>query len=203
MSVILSIVFINLIWVISPWPGFLIVLKNALKYWKLWGFYTWLWIAFWDLTHMIYCFLWIWVLISNSLFLFNILKVIWSFYLIYIWFKAFLSKSKTKINLENEIYLKSNFFANFKSWYLLTITNPKATLMFLWIFSTILTPEISIYKSIIAIFMMFINPIIWFWIVSYIFNIDKIRNSFLNYEIIINKIFWIFLIIFWILIILN
>ena len=25
--------------------------------------------------------------------------------------------------------------------------------------------------------MMFINPIIWFWIVSYIFNIDKIRNS--------------------------
>ena len=33
---LVSIVLINLVWVISPGPWFLIVVKNALKDWKSW-----------------------------------------------------------------------------------------------------------------------------------------------------------------------
>lgn len=202
---LISIVLINLVWVISPGPWFLIVVKNALKYWKSWWFFTWIWIALWDLTHMIYCFLGIWVLISNSLVLFTILKFIWAWYLVYLWIKSFLSKSKTSLDInEHQKILKApNYKECFKNWYLITIVNPKATLMFLWIFSTILTPEIHLFKSLLVIFFMFLNPIIWFLIVSIFFNNKKIKNLFLKYELIINKIFWIFLTLFWILIILK
>jgi len=199
----ISIILINLIWVISPWPWFLIVIKNSLIYWKKWWFLTWLGIAFWDLTHMIYCFLWIWVLISKSIIIFTILKILWSLYLIYIWLKSLLNNLRSDLSI-NTNDLKSNNYKNcFKNWFLITIINPKATLMFLWIFSTILTPKINIFQSLTIILFMFLNPIIWFSLVSIFVNNKSIKNEFIKYELIINKIFWILLIFFWIIVLIK
>lgn len=75
--------------------------------------------------------------------------------------------------------------------------------MFLWIFSTILTPKINIFQSLTIILFMFLNPIIWFSLVSIFVNNKSIKNEFIKYELIINKIFWILLIFFWIIVLIK
>ena len=190
LSLITTISLIHLIWVISPWPDLIIAIKNSITYWKK----TWIWTALgfwlWISVHIFYCMAGLALLISQSIILFNIIKLLWAIYLIYIWYKSFSSKS-SNIELKN-IEKKENIsaFQAVKIGFLTNVLNPKVSIFFLSIFSLIISPETPNSILIILWIILVLQVILWFSIVAIFFSQKKVQKIFNKFQWIFNKIFW-------------
>ena len=178
--------------IMSPWPDFFMIVKNSISHGRMVWFYTAFGIAFWILVHVTYCMLGLALVISQSIILFNTIKIAWALYLMYIWYQAFKSTSSLKeidINTEKNTWETFSNKKAFLSWFLTNVLNPKATMFFLSFFTFVITPWTSYYLIWTVIFTMFLMTIIWFSLVSFFLTHQKFYNKFIKFEKIFNKIF--------------
>jgi threonine/homoserine/homoserine lactone efflux protein len=187
-----TIIWIHFLWVISPWPDFIMIVKNSLNYGRKTGIFTAIGIGLWIWVHILYCALGLAFFISKSIILFNTIKLLWALYLIYIWILSFKSKW-VNIDIVQEEVMISKFQA-FKMWFLTNVLNPKATLLFLSLFTFILTPSTPKHILFILSIILITNTIIWFSIVALLLTHEKIQIFFNKTQKFLNKIFWCILI---------
>ncbi len=163
---------------LSPGPDFAMILKQSVKYGRTTSIYTSLGLGVGVSVHIAYSILGIGFIISKSIVLFNIIKFMGAFYLIYIGYKSLKSDG---FKLENEQINNIETISNKKSFllgFLCNVLNPKAALFFVSLFTVIVNVHTPLYiQAFYGLFAVFLT-IFWFTTLSFVLGQNKVRKFF-------------------------
>ncbi len=178
METLIAMCMIGLLAMISPGPDFLVVVKNSIQYSSRIGFFTALGIACGLVIHMTYCILGLGLIISQSIFLFNVIKYLGAAYLICIGIMSFMSKDEPlHLDAKKEARMISPAGA-IKMGFFVNVLNPKATFAFVSLFSAFITPETPWQIPLAFAAFTVVSAILWFSLVASIFTFQKVKNIF-------------------------
>lgn len=177
---------IHFLAVVAPGPDFAVVVQQSISSGRKIGAVTALGIGGGISVHVLYTILGFGLLMQTNEIIFTAVKVISAIYLIYLGFnliKSNLNKSPSSsdisINLNNNLNQPSTKSAFLKG-FITNATNPKATIFFLGIFTTIVSQSTPMsVQFLYGIWMCMVNAI-WFIIVAYLFTTQKVRQAFLQ-----------------------
>jgi RhtB (resistance to homoserine/threonine) family protein len=126
---------------VTPGPDMILVLRNTLVDGRRAGLQTSLGILCGNLFHITYCLLGIGLVISRSILAFSTLKYAAAGYLVYLGLATIRASSDSLLTRDIEAgrQLKRSFVQGFTN----NLLNPKGTLFYLGIFTTVITPETS------------------------------------------------------------
>ena len=189
LPLITTVLIAHVLGVISPGPDFLLVSKNALTYNRRTGIWTAVGTGLGIGVHIIYCLAGLAVIISKSILVFNIIKILGAGYLIYLGIKSLRAKStEIKINQEKSQKEMTRSLA-IRTGFLCNVLNPKATLFFLSLFTLAIPPETP--RTLLAALgiLMVVSTILWFIMVSYLFSNKKTQLIYNRFQGVINKTF--------------
>ncbi len=177
LPIFLTVALAHLLAVISPGPDFVMITRNSLIYSRRTGIYTAVGLALGILVHITYSLAGIGFIIAKSLLLFNIIKFLGAAYLIYIGYKSLTAKSsKLDVSVQNIKKDLSRLVA-VKIGFLTNVTNPKATLFFLSLFTLVITPSTPIFIKILLGAEMSIVTFLWFAFVTYLTSHHLVKNK--------------------------
>ncbi|MBP9771289.1 LysE family transporter [Candidatus Gracilibacteria bacterium] len=189
LPLITTVTLIHLLAVISPGPDFIMCVRNALTYSRKTGIWTAVGFGAGISVHIFYCLAGLALVISKSILVFNTIKLLGAAYLIYIGAKSIFSKSSV-IEVGQQTKKEDiSPLAAIKIGFLTNALNPKATLLFLSLFTMVISPETPATIQGIMSFIMIANTIIWFSLVSVFFTQKKVRNVFEKFQNIFNRTF--------------
>ena len=152
MSALLTIAIIHFVAVASPGPDFVIVTRNTLSFSKRSGIWTALGVALANLVHVGYCLLGIGFLISRSIVLFNMIKLLGAGYLIFIGFRALTHRAEeSQLSAKTSSLRRLTGRESFKLGFLTSVLNPKASLFYLALFTQVISPSTPPLLSLIHI----------------------------------------------------
>lgn len=177
LAIFLTVALAHLLAVISPGPDFIMITRNSLIYSRKTGIYSAIGLGLGILVHVIYSLVGIGLIISKSIVLFNVIKFIGAGYLIYIGYKSLTSKS-SKINVATGEQKKDiTKLAAIRIGFITNVTNPKATLFFLSLFTLIVTPTTPLFVKILMGTEMSIVTSLWFIFVAFVASHHLVKNK--------------------------
>lgn len=170
----------HLLAVISPGPDFAIVMRNSMVFSRKIGVYTSLGIALGILVHVAYSLIGIGFIISQSILLFNIIKILGAMYLMYIGAKMLLAKSSS-VNVNTQSSKETTTLEAVKMGFITNVLNPKATLFFVSLFSQVISADTSLFIKLLYSAEMTIMTFVWFAFVSFVLTIPALKKQFERY----------------------
>ncbi len=177
LPIFLTVALAHLLAVISPGPDFIMITRNSLIYSRRTGIYSAIGLGLGILVHVTYSLVGIGLIISQSIVLFNIIKFIGAGYLIYIGYKSLTSKS-SKVDIKTQSQKKDiSKLAAIKIGFITNVTNPKATLFFLSLFTIIVTPTTPLFIKILMGAEMSIVTSLWFMLVAYLTSHHLVKTK--------------------------
>lgn len=189
-SILFTIIFVHFLAVISPGPDFVVAVRNSINYGRKIGIYTAVGFGLGIVLHLFYCYVGIAIIISQIPTLFSAIKIIGALYILYIAYQIFESRNTiTVIDEKNNIELKKlTSVQALKNGFWTNAFNPKATLFFLGVFTTIIPVNINKNTLLVACVFMVLDTILWFSFVAYVFTQKKSLGIFQKYAVYINSI---------------
>ncbi|WP_111498123.1 LysE family transporter [Marinobacter bohaiensis] len=173
----LTIALIHLLAVASPGPDFAVVLRQALSQSRRNALLTAVGVGLGILVHVTYSLLGIGLLIQQSIFLFNILKVVGALYLTWIALQCLRSKPGS-IQVGNGSASRQSGAKAFRLGFLTNALNPKATLFFVSVFSLMISPDTPTGVQVFYGVYMALATGLWFSIVALFFTLPRVRRAF-------------------------
>lgn len=166
---ILVIVSVTSLVMVSPGPDMLLVLRNTFAGGRGAGLQTSVGILSGNLVHITYCMLGIGLVMSQSILVFSTLKYAGAAYLIYLGVMSFRSGVKT-LDVNDIEGRRSN-----RPWFIQgfvnNLLNPKGTLFYLGVFTTVMTPEMSASTMLVLILsMMLVSASFW---LLFVYTLDQ------------------------------
>ena len=177
MTEMLAVITITIFAVISPGPDFAMVSRNSLILSRRAGLLTAFGIGLGVLVHVSYTLLGIGLVIKQSPWLFNIIKMAGATYLIWLGIKMLRSKANGLVT-DGSVSPLSDLEA-LRTGFLTNVLNPKTTVFIVSIFVQVIKPETEIAMEIGYGIFISMAHIIWFSIVGLCFSAEKIRHSLL------------------------
>jgi RhtB (resistance to homoserine/threonine) family protein len=203
LSLIGTVALLNLLAAISPGPDFVMTVRNSLIYSRRTGIYTGIGISTGLLVHLFYCAAGIGYIISKSIVLFSIIKLLGAGYLIYMGVGSLMARG-SRLDLMNEnAGINLTDFQAFKTGFLTNVLNPKATLFFLSLFTLVISNATPLYIILTISVIILLTALVWFTIVAIFFTHQKVQKGFLKYEKGINRLLGGFLVLLGIKIVLT
>ena len=194
LSLIGTVTVLNLLAAVSPGPDFVMTVRNSFIYSRRSGIFTGLGICAGLMVHLFYCAAGIGLLISKSVLLFTLIKLLGAGYLIYMGVGSFTAKG-SKLDLTGDPSSRDlGQLQAFKAGFLTNVLNPKATLFFLSLFTFVIGNETPLYIILTISVIILLTAVLWFTIVSIFFTQQNVQKAFLKYEKIINRVLGSFLI---------
>ncbi|TEW44301.1 LysE family translocator [Psychromonas algicola] len=184
---IISVTVIAFFMSISPGADFVMVTKNSIFHNRKAGLYSALGISLAIWIHVAYSIAGLAVIISNSVFLFSIIKYLGAAYLIYMGWKTFQSKKEIEINDDGAKQSLSNFTA-FKAGIITNALNPKTTIFFLSIFTQVVNPETPLLLQILYGAIISLAHLIWFSAVAIFMTHPPLLKMFNQYRVSIERV---------------
>jgi len=184
---IISVMVIAFFMSISPGADFVMVTKNSIFHNRQAGLYSALGISLAIWIHVAYSIAGLAVIISNSIFLFSIIKYLGAAYLIYMGWKTFQSKKEIEINDDGAKQSLSNFAA-FKAGIITNALNPKTTIFFLSIFTQVVNPETPLILQVLYGAIISIAHLIWFSAVAIFMTHPPLLKMFNQYRVSIERV---------------
>jgi RhtB (resistance to homoserine/threonine) family protein len=182
----------HLLAVMSPGPDFIVVSRNSITYSRKIGIYTALGVALGISVHVFYSLAGIALVISKSILVFNLIKILGAAYLIFIGYKMLRSKrleeSSTTLMKEEKEKVALTAWRALKNGFLVNVLNPKATLFFLALFTQVIVPETPQYVKLIYGAEMMLMTFIWFTLVSVMFSHRIFKEKIFRVRHIIDRI---------------
>ncbi len=171
--------------VMAPGPDFVIAIRNSIVHSRRAGIFTAIGFGLGVMVHVAYSIVGIATIISQSIVLFNIIKMVGAAYLIFIGFKALMSKGQAPHingNLENQKPKKQmGAWTALGSGFVTNLFNPKATLFFLALFTQILDPGMPLtVKAMFGLTCVFMTAG-WFSIVAVVLTNKSFQARFLRF----------------------
>jgi RhtB (resistance to homoserine/threonine) family protein len=184
--------------VMSPGPDFAMVVRNSLVYSRRTGILAAVGLGLGILLHVTYSLLGIGFIISQSVLLFNAIKLIGAGYLIYIGVKSLMTKKTVRMaETEQEIEESKkdlSAFSAIRLGFLTNALNPKATLFFLALFTQVINPNTPLAIKMIYGAEMSIATFIWFSTVALVLTQKHISRMFARIKHHFERIFGVILI---------
>lgn len=188
----LILAFAHFLALISPGVDFFIIINSTIKNGKKAGMITAFGIAVANLVYILLTLFGI-MIIKENLFIFNSLKLLGCFYLLYISYHLFKSKKKDLFEniskKEKTTSLLSSFFKGFLS----AILNPKNFIFYFTMFSITTHNNTPFFIQTIYGIWMFFAVLIWDIFIVYILSLEKIKQFFNRYIYLTEKISAVFL----------
>lgn len=177
----LALAIIHFLAVVAPGPDFAVTVRQSVTYGRVTGLITSIGIGVGISVHVIYTVLGVGLIISQSETVFFLAKIIGASYLTYLGFNLIRAqKSSIKINLNRDGLSSMGSKKAFLVGFMTNALNPKATLFFLAVFTTIVSKETPLLVQLIyGVWMCAVNAV-WFALVSLLFSQEKVRVTFLN-----------------------
>lgn len=178
----------------SPGPDLAMIIRNSLMYSKKTGIYSSIGLAIGILLHVSYSLIGIGFIISKSIVLFSLIKILGATYLIYIGYKSLKNKPnkakseelKQNLNIKRGEAIKMGFLTN--------ALNPKVTLFFLSLFTQVISIETPLFVQVLYGIEMTFMTFIWFSFVATILSHKTIKAKFSLFHNYFEKVFGIILI---------
>ena len=166
---LLVIVSVTFLVMISPGPDMVLVLRHTFVGGRRAGLQTSMGILSGNLVHITYCVLGIGLLISQSILAFSALKYAAAAYLIYLGIMSFRSGDKRLDTNDHEGQRHNRRW--FVQGFVNNLLNPKGTLFYLGVFTTVIAPETSPSAMLLLIVSMMLVSAS-FWLV-FVFTLDR------------------------------
>ncbi len=186
MNELLTVATITILAVISPGGDFAMTTRNSYLYGKRAGIITAIGIASAVWVHVTYTLLGVSVLLLQSPWLFNLVKIFGALYLIYIGITTFRHRP-VAFDVNGQSAVLSDKQA-FKNGFVANALNPKTTLFVLSTFTQIVNPNTPLAVQIGYGAFMSVAHLVWFAAVAIMLSAPKIRNRLLDKQIYVNRV---------------
>ena len=179
----LTVAVVHLLAVASPGPDFAMVLRQSLVAGRKAAIWTSLGIGLGILVHVAYTLLGLGLIISQSVQVFNLVKLIGAGYLLYIGWKSLRARPVTSSEgPDSDRSLKECSIAQaLRIGFLTNALNPKATLFFLSLFSIIIKPDTPQGIQFIYGLYMSVATGVWFCGLSLALTQASVRRGFARF----------------------
>ena len=185
---------IHLVALISPGPDFVVACRNTLMYSRSIGIYTAVGFGFGICVHISYAVFGLSWLIANNELIFTIIQYLGAFYLILIGIQS-LRGFQSKIGKETvSVSSRISPFHAVRIGFITNVLNPKATLFFLSLFSTMLNPTVSELTLVVIAVLLVITTILWFSLVALLISHPRFTTVLKRYEKTVHQFFGVLLI---------
>jgi len=174
---LLAVITITLLAVISPGPDFAMVSRNSLMLSRRAGLLTAFGIGLGVLVHVCYTLLGVGLLIQQSLWLFNAIKLAGAVYLVYLGVKMLRTKPSSTVS-DNRVAPLSDLAA-LRTGFLTNVLNPKTTIFIVSLFMQVVKPETPLMVQAGYGLFTSVAHIVWFGLVALCFSAGIIRDRFL------------------------
>ncbi|WP_236189838.1 LysE family translocator [Pseudomonas paraglycinae] len=179
----LALATIHFLAVVAPGPDFAVTIRQSVRFGRLVGICTALGIGAGISVHVLYTLLGVGALMHTTPWLLTVAKVVGGAYILYLGVSLIRSKPKTTMEGEktsDEPLIEQSLFKAFSTGFLTNATNPKATLFFLAIFTTIINASTPLQiQALYGLWMCGVNAL-WFVIVALFFSSSKVRVQFMR-----------------------
>jgi len=167
---------------ISPGPDFLVVVKNSLGYSRSIGIVTALGVGSAIFVHVAYTIVGIGLIVSQSILIFSVIKILGAVYLCYLGLSLLRAKEQ-KIELEQTQRLSDKtVWGAFREGFLTNLLNPKAAVFFVSVFSQIVSPKLPLFLQSLYGIEAAIIVSVWFSLLAVILSYSAIRNVFGKFQ---------------------
>jgi len=175
----LTIALVHLLAVASPGPDFAMVLRQSIVSGRRPAIYTSIGIGAGILMHVSYCLLGLGLVISRSLLLFNLLKLVGAAYLFYVGWQSLRAKPPTpEIETTPSVQAVPSAGQALRIGFLTNLLNPKATLFFLSLFSLVIKPQTPLMVQLGYGLYMALATGVWFSALSVFLTRPAVREFF-------------------------
>lgn len=188
---------IHLLAVMSPGPDFAMVLRNSVVYSRRTGVLAAMGLGMGILLHVTYSLLGIGLIISQSILLFNTIKLLGAAYLIYIGLKSLLAKpASASDEVESLLHEVKDLprLQAIRMGFLTNALNPKATLFFLALFTQVINPQTALGIKMLYGVEMSLATFAWFSFVAIVLTHQSINKVFTNIKPKLEKAFGVILV---------
>jgi len=194
----LGLALVHFLAVILPGPDFAITVRNTIRFGVRIGYITAIGIGAGISIHVFYTLVGLGLIIQHHTWLMSIFRICGALYLIYLGWGLLRNHSSSVID-SNENIDSTQILSQWKAFsigFMTNALNPKATIFFLAIFTTLVNPQTPMKIQIFyGIWMCMINAL-WFIVVAVLFSQPIVRNKFLSmgrkFETFIGIVFIIF-----------
>lgn len=171
---------IILLGAMSPGPDFAIVTRNTLLHSRKSGVFTALGVCTAIIIHMTYCVFGLAMVISKSLFLFNLIKYVGASYLIYLGVSSFFIKP-VQPHLSSLQPMKKFTMphgVSFRQGFLCNLLNPEVMLFYLSLFTVTIGSGTPAITEAIYVLEIFIITIFWYCALAIMLSHTAIKRLF-------------------------
>ena len=173
---------IHLVALVSPGPDFVVACRNSLLYSRTIGIYTAVGFGLGICVHISYAVFGLSWLIANNELIFTVIQYLGAFYLMLIGIQS-LRSFQSQIGQEtNTASSHISPFRAVRIGFITNVLNPKATLFFLSLFSTMLNPTVSELTLVVIAVLLVVTTILWFSLVALLISHPRFTNVLKRYE---------------------
>lgn len=173
---------------LSPGPDFFLVIKNAALYPRGAALMTSLGVICGVATHMSYCVAGLAVLITNTPWLFNLLKYAGAAYLIWIGGQALMSRGGGKPGFSEATPRQASMKKAFVQGYLNNLLNPKATLFFLAVFTQVLQIDSSLSEKLWYAGIILLLALCWWPLLVLLIQSGPVRRGLAKVQTAVDRL---------------
>ncbi len=174
---------------ISPGPDFAMVLRQSIVHGRGAAIFTSAGIAAAIVVHGAYTLLGLGLIISQSLFLFSLLKWAGAGYLVWLGVSALRAPPpKLPADIAQSSRERPSRGGAFAVGFFTNLLNPKVALFFLALFTTLVSADTPLVFKTIYIGAMAVLLFIWFSLVSFVFTTAKVQESFYRTGVWFNRV---------------
>lgn len=156
--------------VASPGADFAVVLKNTLRSGQKTGTYTALGVGLGIFVHVGYTLLGVAIILSQTPILFEAIKYLGAAYLIWLAFNCFASRANKAVSANKEKIAHLSNFSALKQGFLVNVLNPKVTVFFIALFTSIVSQQTTIWTQSMYGIWLAVYTFIWFSFVAWGFS---------------------------------
>ncbi|MGN7739878.1 LysE family translocator [Pseudomonas sp. 22526] len=179
----LALATIHFLAVVAPGPDFAVTIRQSVRFGRVVGLCTAIGIGAGISVHVLYTLLGVGALMHTTPWLLSVAKVVGGAYILYLGVSLLRSKPKTSIegsDAGNDLAQQQTLPKAFMTGFLTNATNPKATLFFLAIFTTVISATTPLkVQALYGVWMCCVNAL-WFVIVALFFSSPRVRLLFMR-----------------------
>ncbi|MCP4218979.1 MAG: LysE family translocator [bacterium] len=175
-SQLISLMGLMFLALICPGPDTIMVLRQFLRFGRTTAVYTSIGVGLGILVHITYCLLGIGLIISQSILVFSIMKIVGGLYLVFIGWLTIKSGPVSQVSEAKAARGQSSLRAIWIG-FLTNSLNPKATFFFLSIFTVVISPATPLQNQVVFGIAMALETMVWFIFLSFSFSFFKVHKT--------------------------
>ena len=195
----IALALIHILAVVVPGPDFVVTVRQSIRFGRLHSIYTAIGIGCGLSVHVIYTLLGLSAMMQSSPDVMLLAKTLGVCYLIYLGCSLCFSKQKNNLlnfELDNIEQVHQPLSQAFRIGFMTNATNPKATLFFVAVMTSVVSIDTPLYiQMYYGVWMCLVNAM-WFVLVGFVFSSLLLRNKLSENVNLIEKILGSLLLIF-------